>query len=228
VINAISFKKIFIFLSLCLLLNMTSLGFALEPNPAQLETATSWISAINDENPKIFESIVHPSSRSQINDTNYDYYEFQYLTDLQHDIPEKHQINIEPIAEPELQKLKDATLFKFPVLPTHMMQLNFKINKYSGVSLSRYICQKDGKWFVVIPHPTDTVLAQFRKNTLEMNKEKLQARQIVEELTPDFVSELKRLIQDGSQLKALNLLKESKDISIGVSKSVLDELKIIQ
>ena len=86
----------------------------------------------------------------------------------------------------------------------------------------------DDQWLIVTAHPSEQALNQFRKNTLSAHKVKRNAKEIIQEFEPDMLKELRALVKDGQELKALKLMKEVKDISLGVSKSIIKQLKIIR
>ncbi len=52
---------------------------------------------------------------------------------------------------------------RWPVIPTHQFSINLNKGEYSSVSVTDYIAENKGRWFLVWAFPSETELRKINK-----------------------------------------------------------------
>ena len=120
-----------------------------------------WIDAINSKDVKRIKSLVHPDCLSLINQNNKAFFDYILNENIGKMVPSRYDVDIKETIIPEDQEGLFNGIVTLPIKPTHIIELNYVINKKENVDILRYIAQKGNEWYIVIPIPTESGIEQF-------------------------------------------------------------------
>ena len=177
-----------------------------------------WRQSLNDQDLSGYKKLIHPQCLVKIKPDIQDYYDYSFTKELSRKIPGKYRVLLS--SKDRNATSAQSTMFSYPILPTHQVQLDYDIRPLKSVTVVRDIVQEGNQWYFILPEPTAETLAQFRAKVKAEEKQTAEAKQIAAFLGPQLINELKGL----NVIQAAKKLEEAKSLSVTQAMQVLKEL----
>jgi hypothetical protein len=115
--------------------------------------------------------LTHPASRACMDETTREFFDVVLAREADHVLTAGFTIvSIAPVP-PGAPVGTSPDLFRYPVLPTHEFQVEFRRGgPTSTTTLVRQIAPLDGAWYTVLVCPTREGLARFRERQVEARR----------------------------------------------------------
>ena len=112
--------------------------------------------------------VIHPASLACIDDSNRDFFDFILANEVR-DRPGASSYRITRIgpATGIADSLVPPGMFRYPVQPTHEVQIDFQRGPNRSTTVIRQIARSGASWFEVLPCPTPDGLEAFRRRQSE-------------------------------------------------------------
>src|SRR5207302_11222963 len=119
--------------------------------------------------------LVHPASLACVDEASREFFDFVFAREVASTPVGGYKIvriaSLAPGAAPGVP----PNLFRYPVPPTHEIQIDFKPAPTTAATVIRQIALLDGAWYAVWACPTAAGLARFRERQVQMQAPRTRA-----------------------------------------------------
>ncbi|MFH1379925.1 MAG: hypothetical protein ABII23_06575 [bacterium] len=130
-----------------------------DPTPEQL--AESFVAAVQEQNQHKLAQLIHPLCKMNLSPLEQKYIDYVIMKDLSHHIPLNAPMSIHDLKGWKPPEPNNDP--RWPITPTHQIDIEIKTEEYSSISIGHYIVQDKGNWFIVIPVPNKETLELYEK-----------------------------------------------------------------
>jgi hypothetical protein len=132
-------------------------------DPAQQTFVREYMAALASKDVAALERQIHPASRACMNEANRDFFDFVFARALDSRPAASYQLTDVSPAPAGGPPFWPAGFARYPVRPTHQVQIDFETAPGRHIALVRVIARSGGAWFEVMPCPTAEGLQAFRR-----------------------------------------------------------------
>lgn len=132
-------------------------------DPAQRTFVREYMAAITAKDVEALKRQIHPASLACMNEANREFFDFIFERALDRAPAATYQltdVSAAPAGDPPFWPKGFA---RYPVRPTHQVQIDFETAPGRHMALVRVIAPAGGAWFEVMPCPTAEGLQAFRR-----------------------------------------------------------------
>ncbi len=209
-------------LAICFLVGVSCHPAATE-HTTRDELVAAFVAALNADDLNQLERTLHPACRALISGPTQAYYEDLLEKDLSYTIPTQHAVSYSSV--PEEQTLPFAQQFNYPARPTDSMTIQFRSDRYSSVSIIRWIRQDELGWHLVLPHPKQGTLAILAEQRVRKQELQLRADALVQSIAPELRSKIEEQLKAGQMLDAIDEYSIATGESTELAVSVVQRIK---
>ena len=149
------------------------------PSATQQTFVRNYLAAITAQDLSALKRQVHPASLACIGDANQDFFDVIFARTLERiPLPVYRLTAVSRTGS----NLPPPEFARYPVPPTHQVQIDFRTASGKDVTLVRLIAPSDGVWFEVIACPTAEGLQAFRQRQAEAQEQRAKVEQLVQGL----------------------------------------------
>ena len=197
------------------------LCFAAEATPRNESLAVFvelYAKALQGRDVEAYKRLVHPRCRACINKDQGDYYELLFHR--------KQYLTVQT-AEATFKILPESALtgMSYPLKPTHLIQVNLRLNEFKSKVLLVQVAQDNGSWFEVISCPVSEVLQTMRAAAIREHAEAARAETLLSSMRDPLRSELTTLLKQGKKVSAITRYREVSGEDLSVAKRVIELLE---
>jgi len=195
---------------------------------AQLRFVTNYVTAIRSKDARKVYETFHPVYRACVSPENKSFFD-QEIAGLMHNLPSAGY-KVTDIKPAESKTLVEALLpadgFRYPVRPTHIIQVNFETNSDTSVyDLMLEVAPDHGSWYWVGPCPNAKGMEFVQQQIREGERQRAEARKRVAELKDPLLSELKQLLHANDKIGAVERYRKETGADMTTAVQVIDQLE---
>src|SRR5262245_34039661 len=155
---------------------------------AQQKFARDYMAAVIARDVSALKRVIHPASLACIDDTTRDFFDFVLGRELRERPISTYRVTrIGPLEKfPLLPGSPEQ--FRFPVPPTHEVQIDFDRGPGRSTTLIRAIAFADGAWFEVLVCPTAEGMRTFRRRQQAAAEQRARATQLASTIQEPLLS----------------------------------------
>ena len=172
---------------------------------------------LQDRDVENYKRLVHPRCRACINRDQDDYYELLFHS--------KQYLTVRKV-EATYKILPESALtgMTYPLKPTHLIQVNLRVDEFKSKILHVQVAQDNGSWFEVISCPVPEVLQTMRASAIRESAEVARAETLLSSMRDPLRSELTALLNQGKKVSAITRYREVSGEELSVAKRVIELL----
>lgn len=212
-------------LTLALLVGPAATASAQNGNPAQQQLVQSYVTAVRAHDPARVLALFHPKVLACRNDSTRDYFDYLASQNLRQVPPAQYKISITPLPASGPAAILPATMFKYPVQPTHQLQLDWNNSPTSSVTVMRNIAAQDGRWFMVEACPSAEGMKTFRDGMARRQQQQAHAQALAAKVKDPLRSQLKALLKQGRKIDAAHKYQAATGADLTTAVQVVDILE---
>jgi len=199
---------------------------AAEPGaPAQRTFVRDYMAAVSARDLSALKRLVHPASLACVDDTNRDFFDFVFARELRERPVATYRVTrIDPLPGPPPLPGSPA-LFRYPVRPTHEVQIDFETEPARSTTLVRQIALVHGAWFEVVVCPTAEGVQAFRQRQQAAERQRIRAAELAAAIQEPLLSELRGLLGHRQRLQAIKRYQEQSGADVTTAVAVIDVLE---
>ncbi|MDQ7778207.1 MAG: hypothetical protein RDV41_00665 [Planctomycetota bacterium] len=130
-------------------------------SPEQL--ADALIAAVKQKDAAQFKRLIHPACMEGLSEPERKYLELAVQNSLKEQIPEERTVRVFEVKN--WSPPSDANAWRWPVKPTHQIEIAASTGEYSSVSICQYIAKQGDRWLVVMPIPDPKTLEELERQS---------------------------------------------------------------
>ena len=114
------------------------------------------------------------------------------------------------------------SLFRYPVPPTHEVQIDFETSGGRSKTLVRMLAPSEGAWREVLPCPTVDSVRMFRERQAAAKEQRAGAEQLAAAIDEPLLSELRQLLAGRHRIEAIRTYQERSGLDVTTAMQVID------
>ena len=190
--------------------------------PQQREFGERMVAALRKKDREAIKKLVAPKSLACFDDHNNAFLKKWLDKHFRYAIPVHHRLSVSKISPDAPTGSKYAT---YPVAPTYVLEIEFDRGEGGSITLNRMLGQQDGKWYEVVPCPTQ--LGMDRLNKVEprsnvSNEERV--KQAYAQVKEPLASQIRALLAKNDFANAWKLCAGSLNLDIGTARQVVAKI----
>ncbi len=184
------------------------------------EFAAAYVNAVNSKNRMNIEAILHFKCIALLTPEFADYYTDILKRTFRRTIPSNYRVTTTSISK--VQPLPSQKKLMYPVRPTATVQIDFLVSQTKGVSITCYVVEEKGFWYLVIPFPTPHAMALMNQRKTWDQDLQDEAKQLVDQMPQFLRDEMVGLLKAGQKVEAIKRYRLATIKGLAVSKIVVE------
>jgi hypothetical protein len=198
---------------------------AASPSAAQQQLANRYMAAVRTKDRAQLQALLHPKVAACENLSIRDYFDYLAEQSLK-DVPQgKYTVAVTPLPAGEPPAILPATIFKYPVRPTHQLQIDSEAALAESVSVIRTIASQEGRWYIVYPCPNAEGIKYFQRNMARQRLQRQRARALAAQLKQPLRTQLQDLLKRGRKIDAIHKYQAATGVDLTTAVQVMDLLE---
>ena len=193
-------------------------------NAAQQELAQSYMAAVRAKDRTRLRALLHPKVAACLNASTREY--FDYLADQSmQDIPQgNYKLTVTTLPPGGPPPILPASMFKYPVQPTHQLQIDGDVTATSSTSVIRSLAAQNGNWYIVYPCPNAAGVSYFHENIARARQQQLRAQELAAKVKDPLRAQLKSLLKQSRKIDAIHKYQAASGADLTTAVRVVDVL----
>ena len=210
-------------------------------SPSEKQFLDSYIAATRSGDPNKIKALIHPNIVACMSPENNDYYD-TVLGKLAHlPVPERYEVNMEPV-DPDMMQKRVAFFWgpdsSLPVMPTREITVQymqkddsqrkgckkFVVTNKDEVIHTLDLVESDGEISMVVGCIGPKTLENFRQKPKRETEAAERATSLLREMSPELKARLTNLITTGQTISAIKAYQAESKQTLTDSVNVLDQI----
>jgi hypothetical protein len=182
----------------------------------------SVVEALNSKSVERRRALLHPKSLPCATIEPDSFYTWMVTRQFKDSVPADYKGKVTPL--PPDQPLMFADKFDYPVRPTHMLQLDFERQPYSGKTMLLYLVRDANRWYEMTPCPRPETLAAARAARQAEGQRAERAQALVAAMPAELRSKVLELVKAGRRIDAAKHYQTASGEDLTTAVAVVDLL----
>jgi hypothetical protein len=194
---------------------------------AQQQFADAWMAAIKSQDVAKVKALFHPATLDCINDSNRDFFDFNFKEELRAGAGlgmSYHIESINSLSRPPPMGGFPADGFAFPVEPTHQLQIDAETKDHRTMILLRFLAQANGRWYTVDPCLNAKGLTLFAQQRAESERQMAEGAALATGMPESLRTDIKPLLAQGHWFDATDCYREANGADLGTAVKVINAM----
>ena len=192
---------------------------------AQQKFARDYMAAVTSRDLAALKRLVHPASLACIDDTTRDFFDVLFGRQLRERPISTYRLTRVGPFKGAPSSLVPPEYVRYPVSPTHEVQIDFETGPNRSTTLIRAIAFTNGAWFEVLVCPTAEGLRVFRQRQQAAEQQRARASQLATAIQEPLLSELRQLLSQQHRMQAIKKYQEQSGVDTTTAVAVIDVLE---
>jgi hypothetical protein len=175
-------------------------GAAAQESEADRAFAAAFVAAVNGGTEAARAALVHPASRPCITGEPGEWWAEAVARQAKARIPAQHRWTITPV--PAAQPPVFAERLSYPLVPTHVLQLDVQDAPYRFRTLLVQLARNGDRWTEVVPCANAEAVAAIRAVKADKARRAERVKTLAASMTPALRERLLGLIKGGERIEA--------------------------
>jgi hypothetical protein len=196
-------------------------------DPAQQQFADAWMAAIKSQDVAKLKALFHPATLACINNSNRDFFDFNFKDELRNGawLGTSYQIeSIHSLSRPPPMGGFPEDGFAYPVEPTHQLQIDAETKDHRTMILLRFLAQANGRWYTVDPCPNAKGLTLFAQQRAESERQMAEGAALAAGMPESLRTEIKQLLAQGYLFDATDRYREATGADLRTAMKVINAM----
>lgn len=194
------------------------------PTAAQQQLVRQYVAAVRAKDAAQVMALFHPKMRACVNDSTREYFDYLANQNLHLAPPGDYKTTITALSASGPPAILPASMFQYPVQPTHQLQLDWNNSGTSSVTVMRNIVAQNGRWFMVEACPTAAGMKFFHDNMARRHQQQQHVQDLAAKLKNPLRAQLKTLLKQGRKIDAVHKYQAATGSDLTTAVQVTDIL----